>query len=67
MRVVDRYVAATLTATAWNQLLKEPDEDPQLTVRHIQGRIQNCGRMVIERLLRLKKTDGDKEIQIADT
>ena len=64
--MVDRYVGATLTADAWNQLLDD-EEDAELTVRYVHGRAEPSTRKVIERLLRVNQSDRDKEIQVEDT
>ena len=66
-RVVDRYVAGALSPADWNQLLKGPEENPQLTVRLVHGRIQHGAHMIIERLLRVKKADGGKDVTVADS
>ena len=66
--MVDRHVGAALTADAWNQLLdgEEDEEDAKLTVRYIQGKADPSTRKVIERLLRVNRSDRDKEIRVAD-
>ena len=68
MCMVDRHVGAALTADAWNQLLdgEEDEEDAKLTVRYIQGKADPSTRKVIERLLRVNRSDRDKEIRVAD-
>ena len=66
MCMVDRHVAATLTADAWNQLL-DGEEDAELTVRYVQGKADPSVRKVVERLLRVNRSDRDKEICIAET
>lgn len=65
--LVDRHVGAALTPAAWNQLLKDPSEDPQLAVRYLHGRVDPSNQKVIERLLRVNPGDRNKEIRIADT
>lgn len=65
--MVDRHVGATLTAAAWKQMLKDPEGDPELTVRHLHGRADRSMRKVIERLLRFPHSDRNKEIQTTDT
>ena len=66
MCMVDRYVGTTLTTDAWNQLL-DGEEDAELTVRYVQGKADPSVRKVVERLLRVNRSDRDKEICIAET
>lgn len=68
MCMVDRHVGAALSADAWNQLLdgEEDEEDAKLTVRYMQGKADPSTRKVIERLLRVNRSDRDKEIRVAD-
>ena len=68
--MVDRYVGTTLAADAWKQLLKQlldGEEDAELTVRYIQGKADPSTWKVIERLLRVSRSDRDKDIRIAET
>ena len=64
--MVDRYVGAKLTPGAWKQLV-ENEEEAELRVRYVHGRADPSTRKVIERLLRVKQCDRDKEIRVADT
>ena len=63
--MVDRYVGTTLTADAWKQLL-DNEEDGEVTVRYIQGKADPSTRKVVERLLRVNRSDRDKEIRVAE-
>ena len=55
-----------MTAVAWTQLLEE-EEAAELTVRYVHGRADPTTQKVIERLLRLNRSDRDQAIQMADT
>jgi len=63
---VERYIGTTLAADAWKKLLDD-EEDAELTVRYVHGRAEPSTRKVIERLLRVKQSDRDKDIHIEDT
>ncbi|CAL1147463.1 unnamed protein product [Cladocopium goreaui] len=62
---VERYIGTTLAADAWKKLLDD-EEDAELTVRYVHGRAEPSTRKVIERLLRVKQSDRDKDIHIED-
>ena len=64
--MVERYVASTLPADSWRQLLND-NEGADLTVRYIHGQADPSTQKVIERLLRFTKSERNKEITVAET
>ncbi|CAK8997554.1 unnamed protein product [Durusdinium trenchii] len=66
MAMVDRQVGATLTPCAWKHVTGTEEDEVAVAVRYLQGQADPSMRKVVERLLRLKVNERNKEIRLKE-